>query len=146
MPCHAMHMHMYAYLEETGMSYEKEVHTCLTRIHTCIHTCTCMHAYIHAHASQVQMVAMARGMGLLTTPYVFDVEESQRMAAAGADVVVAHMGLTTKGRMHIWTQGSMHMWTKGSMHMPSWPIWGSRLRVACIYGLRVACIYGLRVA
>ena len=50
-------------LEETGMSYEKEV----------------------------QMVALARRMGLLTTPYVFDVGEAERMAGAGADVVVAHM-------------------------------------------------------
>ncbi|HDK45530.1 MAG TPA: phosphoenolpyruvate hydrolase family protein, partial [Actinobacteria bacterium] len=35
--------------------------------------------------------------GLLTTPYAFDEESSQAMAEAGADVVVAHMGLTTKG-------------------------------------------------
>ena len=33
-------------------------------------------------------------MGLLTTPYVFDVGEAERMAAAGADVVVAHMVTT----------------------------------------------------
>lgn len=33
----------------------------------------------------------------MTTPYVFNVEEAKKMAAAGADVLVAHMGLTTKG-------------------------------------------------
>merc|ERR1712087_178105 len=36
-------------------------------------------------------------MGLLTTPYCFNAEEARLMAAAGADVIVAHMGLTTKG-------------------------------------------------
>jgi len=37
------------------------------------------------------------GYDLLTTPYVFNVEEAEKMAKAGADVLVAHMGLTTKG-------------------------------------------------
>jgi len=36
-------------------------------------------------------------MDLLTTPYVFNVDESRRMAEAGADMIVAHMGLTTGG-------------------------------------------------
>ncbi|KAI9666790.1 MAG: hypothetical protein M1831_001566 [Alyxoria varia] len=54
-------------LEETGMGYDKEV----------------------------EMVKNAGELGLLTTPYVFDVEEAERMAKAGADVIVAHMGLTT---------------------------------------------------
>jgi predicted TIM-barrel enzyme len=36
-------------------------------------------------------------MDLLTTPYVFNVEEARKMAEAGADIIVAHMGLTTKG-------------------------------------------------
>ncbi|KAH6853202.1 TIM-barrel enzyme family protein [Chaetomium sp. MPI-CAGE-AT-0009] len=58
-----------ARLEETGMGYDAEV----------------------------EMVRSARGMGLLTTPYVFNVEEARKMAGAGADVVVAHMGLTTGG-------------------------------------------------
>lgn len=56
-------------LEETGMSYQLEV----------------------------EMVARARELDLLTTPYVFDEDEARRMAGAGADVLVAHMGLTTKG-------------------------------------------------
>ena len=56
-------------LEETGMSYDLEV----------------------------EMVRQARGAGLLTCPYVFDPTTSRQMAEAGADVLVAHMGLTTKG-------------------------------------------------
>jgi predicted TIM-barrel enzyme len=56
-------------LEETGMSYAKEV----------------------------EMIALAREMDLLTTPYVFNEREAVAMARAGADVLVAHMGLTTKG-------------------------------------------------
>jgi len=46
---------------------------------------------------EIEMVRRAREMDLLTAPYVFDVEEAQAMARAGADVLVAHMGLTTKG-------------------------------------------------
>ena len=56
-------------LEETGMSYDKEV----------------------------EMIRAARDLDLLTTPYVFNVEEAEKMANAGADVLVAHMGLTTSG-------------------------------------------------
>jgi predicted TIM-barrel enzyme len=56
-------------LEETGMSYRLEV----------------------------DMIARARELGMLTTPYAFTVEEARLMARAGADVVVAHMGLTTSG-------------------------------------------------
>jgi predicted TIM-barrel enzyme len=58
-----------ANLEETGMSYRLEV----------------------------DLVAAARRMDLLTTPYVFNTEEAKWMADAGADVLVAHMGLTTSG-------------------------------------------------
>jgi predicted TIM-barrel enzyme len=58
-----------ANLEETGMSYQLEVDT----------------------------VAAAHDMDLLTTPYVFSVDEAERMTKAGADIVVAHMGLTTSG-------------------------------------------------
>jgi predicted TIM-barrel enzyme len=36
-------------------------------------------------------------MELLTTPYVFNIEEAKQMTCAGADIVVAHMGLTTSG-------------------------------------------------
>lgn len=56
-------------LEETGMSYAKEV----------------------------EMIALAHELDLLTTPYVFNSEDARAMTRAGADVVVAHMGLTTKG-------------------------------------------------
>jgi predicted TIM-barrel enzyme len=56
-------------LEETGMGYDLEV----------------------------DMVRVARGLDLLTCTYVFNEEEAAKMAGAGADVLVAHMGLTTKG-------------------------------------------------
>lgn len=56
-------------LEETNMGYDKEV----------------------------EMIRIAHELGFLTTPYVFNVEEAEKMAKAGADVVVAHMGLTTSG-------------------------------------------------
>ncbi|KAG8165030.1 hypothetical protein KVR01_005305 [Diaporthe batatas] len=58
-----------ANLEETGMSYDQEV----------------------------DMIRQAREMDMLTTPYVFNVEESKKMAEAGADILVAHMGLTSSG-------------------------------------------------
>ena len=56
-------------LEETGMGYDAEV----------------------------EIMRKAREMDLLTTPYVFNVEEAKKMAEAGADILVAHMGLTTSG-------------------------------------------------
>ena len=46
---------------------------------------------------EVECVAAARKLDLLTTPYAFNVEEARRMTEAGADIVVAHMGLTTNG-------------------------------------------------
>lgn len=49
------------------------------------------------YAHEVEMIRKAREMDLLTTPYAFNVEEAKQMAAAGADMIVAHMGLTTKG-------------------------------------------------
>lgn len=58
-----------ANLEETGMGYDLEV----------------------------DMIREARSLNMLTTPYVFNVDESRKMARAGADVLVAHMGLTTNG-------------------------------------------------
>lgn len=58
-----------ANLEETGMGYQ----------------------------SEVELIRKARELELLTTPYAFDTDEAERMADAGADVIVAHMGLTTKG-------------------------------------------------
>ena len=56
-------------LEETGMSFRREV----------------------------EMIGIAHQLDLLTTPYVFTPEEAVEMAHAGADVLVAHMGLTAKG-------------------------------------------------
>ncbi|WP_412679311.1 phosphoenolpyruvate hydrolase family protein [Brevibacillus centrosporus] len=56
-------------LEETGMGYDLEV----------------------------EMIRKAHELGLLTTPYVFNEEQAIKMAEAGADVLVAHVGLTTKG-------------------------------------------------
>jgi predicted TIM-barrel enzyme len=58
-----------ANLEETGMSYDLEV----------------------------DMVREARRLDLLTCPYVFDAASARAMTRAGADVLVAHLGLTTKG-------------------------------------------------
>ncbi len=58
-----------ANLEETGMGYDLEV----------------------------ECIAAAHQRGMLTTPYAFNAEESRQMAAAGADIIVAHMGLTTSG-------------------------------------------------
>jgi predicted TIM-barrel enzyme len=46
---------------------------------------------------EVDMIRLAREMDLLTCPYVFDVDDARAMARAGADVLVPHMGLTTKG-------------------------------------------------
>lgn len=56
-------------LEETGMSYDLEV----------------------------EMIGEARRLDMLTCPYVFDADTAAKMAKAGADVLVAHVGLTTKG-------------------------------------------------
>ena len=46
---------------------------------------------------EVDLVRLARAKDLLTTPYVFNPEESTAMTQAGADIIVAHMGLTTGG-------------------------------------------------
>ena len=56
-------------LEETGMGYDLEV----------------------------DMIRLAHELDLFTTPYAFTQEEAKAMAEAGADVVVSHLGLTTKG-------------------------------------------------
>jgi predicted TIM-barrel enzyme len=56
-------------LEETGMGYQLEV----------------------------EMIRLAHELDLYTTPYVFNEEDAIQMAKAGADMLVAHMGLTTKG-------------------------------------------------
>ncbi len=46
---------------------------------------------------EVTMIRQAHEMGFLTTPYSFNAQEAHAMAMAGADIVVAHMGLTTAG-------------------------------------------------
>lgn len=46
---------------------------------------------------EVDMIAAAHALDLLTTPYVFNPDEATAMARAGADIVVAHMGVTTGG-------------------------------------------------
>jgi len=46
---------------------------------------------------EVNMIRKAHELDLLTTPYAFNGKEAEAMAEAGADIVVAHMGLTTKG-------------------------------------------------
>ncbi len=46
---------------------------------------------------EVEMIRLAHAKDMLTTPYVFNPEEARAMAEAGADILVAHMGLTTGG-------------------------------------------------
>jgi len=46
---------------------------------------------------EVDMIRSAHEMGLLTTPYCFNPDDAQAMAEAGADILIPHMGLTTKG-------------------------------------------------
>ena len=49
------------------------------------------------YGPEVEMIRTAHQMGMLTTPYAFNETEAEQMADAGADILVAHMGLTTKG-------------------------------------------------
>jgi predicted TIM-barrel enzyme len=46
---------------------------------------------------EIEMIRLAHEMNLLTTPYCFNADDAKAMARAGADIVVAHLGLTTKG-------------------------------------------------
>jgi predicted TIM-barrel enzyme len=48
---------------------------------------------------EVDMIREAGRLGLLTCPYVFNEDEAQEMARADADVLIPHMGLTTKGSL-----------------------------------------------
>ena len=50
-----------------------------------------------SYALEVDMIAAAHELDLLTTPYVFNTDEAAAMTKAGADIVVAHMGVTTGG-------------------------------------------------
>lgn len=56
-----------------------------------------MEATGYGYSKEVEMIAIANELGLLTTPYCFTVEQARQMAATGTDIIVAHMGLTTKG-------------------------------------------------
>nr|WP_234015913.1 phosphoenolpyruvate hydrolase family protein [Achromobacter spanius] len=49
------------------------------------------------YALEVDMIRLAHKKGMLTTPYVFNEDDAVAMARAGADIIVAHMGLTTGG-------------------------------------------------
>ena len=49
------------------------------------------------YALEVEMIRLARDLDMLTAPYVFDPEQAVAMTEAGADILVPHMGLTTKG-------------------------------------------------
>jgi predicted TIM-barrel enzyme len=49
------------------------------------------------YGPEVEMIRTAHNLGMLTTPYAFNESEAEQMADAGADILVAHMGLTTKG-------------------------------------------------
>lgn len=46
---------------------------------------------------EVDLIRLAHELGMLTTPYCFNPDEAAAMAAAGADILIPHMGLTTKG-------------------------------------------------
>ncbi len=56
---------------------------------------------------EVDMIRAAAEMGLLTTPYAFNPDEAAAMAAAGADNLIPHMGLTTKGSIGAHTAVSL---------------------------------------
>jgi predicted TIM-barrel enzyme len=56
---------------------------------------------------EIDAIAAAHDLDMLTSPYVFDEEQARRMARAGADILVAHMGLTTKGTIGAHTAMSL---------------------------------------
>ncbi len=56
---------------------------------------------------EVDMIRKAHELDLLTTPYAFNAKEAKAMAEAGADIIVAHMGLTTKGAIGATTAVSL---------------------------------------
>jgi predicted TIM-barrel enzyme len=49
------------------------------------------------YALEVDLIARARALDLLTTPYVFSEQDARAMAKAGADIIVCHLGLTAGG-------------------------------------------------
>jgi predicted TIM-barrel enzyme len=56
---------------------------------------------------EVDMIRQAHELGLLTTPYCFNPEEAAAMAQAGADILIPHMGLTTKGTIGAGTAATL---------------------------------------
>ncbi|MSR79885.1 MAG: phosphoenolpyruvate hydrolase family protein [Gemmataceae bacterium] len=56
---------------------------------------------------EVELIAHARRLDMLTTPYAFDPEQAKNLVQAGADILVAHMGLTTKGSIGAKTSRTM---------------------------------------
>ena len=48
---------------------------------------------------EVELIALAQAKDLLTTPYIFSATDAQKMAAAGADLLVAHFGTTVGGKI-----------------------------------------------
>jgi predicted TIM-barrel enzyme len=56
---------------------------------------------------EIDCIAAAHRLGLLTTPYVFDEDQAVAMTRAGADILVAHMGLTTGGAIGAETSSSL---------------------------------------
>jgi predicted TIM-barrel enzyme len=59
------------------------------------------------YALEVDMIRQAHELDLLTTPYVFNADEARAMAAAGADIIVAHMGVTVGGSIGAATAKSL---------------------------------------
>jgi predicted TIM-barrel enzyme len=59
------------------------------------------------YALEVDAVEKSRNMDLLTTPYVFNPDDARAMTKAGADILVAHMGLTTAGSIGAQTAKSL---------------------------------------
>jgi len=59
------------------------------------------------YGKEVAMIALARERELLTTPYVFSDDDARAMTEAGADILVAHMGLTTSGSIGAKTAKSL---------------------------------------
>jgi predicted TIM-barrel enzyme len=57
---------------------------------------------------EVDMIAQAHQLDLLTTPYVFSPDEARAMTKAGADIIVAHMGVTTGGSIGATSARSLH--------------------------------------
>jgi predicted TIM-barrel enzyme len=56
---------------------------------------------------EVDWIAAAHDLDMLTTPYAFDTEQAQSLTKAGADIIVAHMGLTTSGSIGAKTAASL---------------------------------------